>query len=43
LQEIETEKKIIKLIEEKGPLTGSDLLAGIDDNPLWLELMIIRL
>ncbi|MDB9823285.1 hypothetical protein OAC89_06270 [Deltaproteobacteria bacterium] len=30
------EKKIIKLIEEKGPLTGAELLAGINDDPLLI-------
>lgn len=30
------EQKIIKIIEEKGPLTGAELLASIDTDPLLL-------
>jgi len=33
---MEMEKEIIKLIEEKGPLTGAELLAEVSDDPLHI-------
>jgi hypothetical protein len=30
------DEKIIKVLEEKGPLTGAELLQSVDDDPLHL-------